>query len=330
MRAITIPEPGEADALVLADVPAPTPSEGEVLVEVVAAGVNRADVQQRKGYYPPPPGASELPGLEVSGRVAEMGPGTEGAGWEVGDEVCALLAGGGYAEYVAVPVGQLLPVPHGIPLADAAALPEVACTVWSNLVIEAHLREGETVLLHGGSSGIGTMAIQVAKALGARVAVTAGSRDKLEACRDLGADVLVNYQEQDFVEEVRAATGGRGADAILDVVGAKYLSRNVDLLARDGRLVVIGLLGGRKAELDLGALLPKRGRVIATSLRSRSTEDKARIVAVVREQVWPWIEEGRVRTVIQSRHPLADAAAAHREMEASGHVGKILLEVEDA
>ncbi|WP_134774952.1 NAD(P)H-quinone oxidoreductase [Ornithinimicrobium flavum] len=327
MNAVTITAPGEADVLVAARVDSPEPGEGEVLVEVVAAGVNRADVMQRKGFYPPPPGASELPGLEVSGRVARLGPGADGAGWSVGDEVCALLTGGGYAELVAVPVGQLLPVPSGVPLADAAALPEVACTVWSNLVLEAGLAAGETVLLHGGSSGIGTMAIQVAKALGARVAVTAGSAEKLEACRELGADILVNYREQDFVEELKAATDGRGADVILDVVGAKYLGPNVKALAPDGRLVVIGLLGGRTGELDLGALLARRGRVIATSLRSRSPQDKARIVAEVREHLWPWIEAGRVRPLIQSRHPLAEAAAAHREMEASQHIGKILLDV---
>ncbi len=330
MRAITISEPGAPDVLVPADVEPPLPGPGEVLVDVVAAGVNRADVQQRKGYYPPPKGASELPGLEVSGRIASLGPDTEGAGWAVGDEVCALLSGGGYAEQVAVPVGQLLPVPAGVPLADAAALPEVACTVWSNLVMEAGLGEGETVLLHGGSSGIGTMAVQIACALGARVAVTAGSAAKLEACEELGADLLIDYKEQDFVEQIKAATDGRGADVILDVVGAKYLARNVDALAPDGRLVVIGLLGGTKAELDLGALLRKRGRVIATSLRSRSPESKAQIVAQVRERVWPWVEEGRVRTVIQSRHALEDAAAAHQEMEASGHIGKILLDVSPA
>lgn len=320
-------EPGAADVLVEAEVPDPVLQDGEVLVEVVAAGVNRADVQQRKGFYPPPPGASETIGLEVSGRVRELGPGTEDAGWQVGDEVCALLAGGGYAELVAVPVGQLLPVPEAVALEDAAAIPEVACTVWSNLVDQAGLTERETVLLHGGSSGIGTMAIQVAKALGATVAVTAGSRAKLDACRELGADILVNYREQDFVEELRAATDGRGADVILDVVGAKYLDRNIDALATGGRLVVIGLLGGRKAELDLGKLLPKRASVAATSLRGRSLEDKARIVRDVRETVWPWIEQGRVRTVISSRHPLAEAAAAHREMEESGHIGKIVLDL---
>lgn len=327
MRAITISEPGDPDVLVLGDVPAPTADRGEVLVDVVTAGVNRADVQQRKGFYPPPKGASELLGLEVSGRIAALGPDTEGSGWAVGDEVCALLSGGGYAEQVAVPVGQLLPVPRGVPLADAAALPEVACTVWNNLVMTAGLKEGETALLHGGSSGIGTMAIQLATALGARVAVTAGSPEKLDACRELGAEVLIDYKEQDFVEEIRQATDGRGADVILDVVGAKYLSRNVEALAPDGRLVVIGLLGGTKAELDLGALLRKRGRVIATALRSRSLESKAEIVTQVREHVWPWVEQGKVRAVIQSRHPLGDATAAHREMEASEHIGKILLEV---
>lgn len=328
MRAITIREPGEADVLLPADVPAPEPGPGEVLVEVVAAGVNRADVMQRRGFYPPPPGASELPGLEVSGRVAALGP--EVAGWAVGDEVCALLAGGGYAESVAVPTAQLLPVPAGVSLADAAALPEVACTVWSNLVMEAGLRAGETVLLHGGSSGIGTMAIQLAKALGARVAVTAGSDEKLAVCRELGADILVNYREQDFHVEMKEATDGAGADVILDVVGATYLQRNVATLAKDGRLVVIGLLGGRTGELDLGALLNKRGRVIATSLRSRPPEGKAEVVAQVREHVWPMIEDGRVRPMVQSRHRLEDAAAAHREMEASQHIGKILLDVAGA
>lgn len=327
MNAVTITGPGGADVLVLAQVDRPEPREGEALVEVVAAGVNRADVMQRQGFYPPPPGASELPGLEVSGRIAQLGPGTDGSGWSIGDEVCALLTGGGYAEFAAVPVGQLLPVPSGLSVADAAALPEVACTVWSNLVLEAGLHAGETVLLHGGSSGIGTMAVQVATALGARVAVTAGSAEKLQACRELGADILVHYREQDFVEELKAATDGRGADVILDVVGAKYLEPNVRALAPDGRLVVIGLLGGRKGELDLGALLAKRGRVIATSLRSRPLEDKARIVAEVREHVWPWLESGQVRPLIQSRHPLAEAAAAHREMEASQHIGKILLDL---
>ncbi len=323
MRAITIPEPGEADALVLADVPAPTAGPGQVLVDVVAAGVNRADVMQRMGFYPPPPGASELPGLEVSGRIAALGEGVDG--WAVGDEVCALLDGGGYAEQAVAPVGQLLPVPSGVSLEDAAGLPEVAATVWSNVFLTANIQPGQYLLIHGGSSGIGTMAIQLAKAVGAHVAVTAGSAAKLDFCRELGAEILVNYREEDFVEKVRSASAGHGADVILDNMGAKYLARNVDLLATNGRLVTIGLMGGRTAELDLGVLLGKRGAVIATSLRARPLAEKAAIVAAVREHVWPLIEAGQVRPVIHARHPLADAPAAHREMEASGHIGKILL-----
>jgi putative PIG3 family NAD(P)H quinone oxidoreductase len=323
VKAITIPEPGEADALVLDDVPDPEPGPGEVRIRVCAAGVNRADVQQRKGFYPPPPGASEYPGLEVSGTVDAVGE--DVTQWVVGDEVCALLSGGGYAELVCVPAGQVLPVPSGVPLEDAAALPEVVCTVWSNVFMTANLLPGQTVLVHGGSSGIGTMAIQLAREVGARVAVTAGTAEKLEACRALGAEVLVNYREQDFVEQVRAATGGAGADVVLDNMGAKYLARNVEVLAVNGRLVVIGLQGGRTAELDLATLLSKRAAVIATSLRARPAAEKATIVAAVREHVWPLLESGRVVPVIQGRHPLADATVAHREMEASGHVGKILL-----
>lgn len=328
MRAITIPEPGEPDALVPADVPAPLPGPGEVLLDVVAAGVNRADVMQRKGFYPPPPGTSELPGLEVSGRVAALGEGV--TGWPIGAEVCALLSGGGYAEQVTVPVGQLLPVPAGVDLRDAAALPEVVCTVWSNVFQAAGLQEGEWLLVHGGSSGIGTMAIQLAREFGARVAVTAGSDEKLKACAAFGAQTLVNYREQDFVEQVREATDGAGVDVILDVVGAKYLERNLDALTTGGRLVVIGLQGGRKAELNLGSLLTKRASVLATSLRGRPAEGKAEIVNAVREQVWPLIEQGRVRPVIHQRLPLEQAADAHRLMEESSHIGKILLDVEQA
>lgn len=323
MKAIEIREPGDADVLVPTEVPDPAAGAGQVVIEVVAAGVNRADVMQRMGFYPPPPGASPLPGLEVSGRVVEVGAGV--TGWSVGDEACALLDGGGYAERVAVPAGQLLPVPDGVALRDAAALPEVACTVWSNLVDVARLAPGETVLVHGGTSGIGTFAIQLAKARGCRVAVTAGTPEKLAFCRELGADVAVNYHEDDFVEAVREATDGRGADVVLDSIGAKYLSRNVDVLATGGRLVVIGLLGGRKGELDLAALLGKRGSITATSLRARDPQDKARIVAAVRDEVWPLLADGSVRPVVHSTHPLAEAAAAHREMESSTHVGKILL-----
>ena len=325
MKAITIPEPGGPEALTLSDVDTPEARAGEVLVRVAAAGVNRADTMQRQGFYPPPPGESELPGLEVSGTVEALGEGVEG--WAVGDEVCALLAGGGYAEHVRVPAGQLLPVPHGVSLEDAAALPEVACTVWSNVFLTANLQPGETLLVHGGSSGIGTMAIQLAKAVGATVAVTAGTAEKLEACRGLGADVLVNYRDEDFVERVKEATGGRGANVVLDNMGAKYLGRNVDVLATNGRLVVIGMQGGRVGELDLGVLLGKRGAVIATSLRARPLEEKAAIVAAVREHVWPLVEDGVVRPIVHSRHPLASAADAHRELEESGHIGKILLTV---
>ena len=325
MKAITIPEPGDASALVLAEVPEPQPAHGEVRVRVAAAGVNRADVMQRMGFYPPPPGAPEYPGLEVSGTIDALGDAVDG--WAVGDEVCALLSGGGYAELVCVPAGQLLPVPAGVGLEEAAALPEVVSTVWSNVFMTANLLPGQAFLVHGGSSGIGTMAIQLAREIGARVAVTAGSADKLEACRQLGAEILVNYREQDFVEELRGATAGAGADVILDNMGAKYLARNVDALAVNGRLVVIGLQGGAKAELDLGQLLRKRGAVIATSLRARPADEKAAIVAAVREHVWPLVESGRVKPVVHGRHPLAAAAEAHRELEASGHIGKILLTV---
>ena len=323
MRGISITEPGDADVLQITEIEAPTAGPGDVVVDMVAAGVNRADVMQRLGHYPPPAGASPLPGLEVSGTIREVGPGVEG--WSVGDEVCALVDGGGYAEQVRVPAAQLLPVPKGVSLTDAAGLPEVACTVWSNVFMTANLQPDDVFLVHGGSSGIGTMAIQLATAAGARVAVTAGSQAKLDVCRDLGAQILVNYREQDFVEEVRAATDGHGADVVLDLMGARYLPRNVDLLATSGRLVVIGLMGGRKGELDLGKLLSKRAAVIATSLRARPAAEKAAIVAAVREHVWPLIEDGAVRPIVQGTHPLERAADAHRELEASGHIGKILL-----
>ncbi|WP_372408590.1 NAD(P)H-quinone oxidoreductase [Streptomyces luteireticuli] len=323
MHAITIPTPGGPDALVWAEVPDPVPGGGEVLVEVAATAVNRADLMQSKGLYPPPPGASPYLGLECSGRIAALGPGV--SGWAVGDEVCALLAGGGYAEKAVVPVGQLLPVPEGLDTVSAAALPEVTATVWSNVFMLAHLRPGETLLVHGGGSGIGTMAVQLAKAVGARVAVTAGGAEKLERCRELGADILIDYREQDFVEELRKVTGGAGADVILDIMGAKYLERNVDALAVNGRLAVIGLQGGRKAELDLGKLLSKRAAVMATTLRSRPLAEKAAIVAAVREHVWPLVSGGRVRPVVDRRMPLRDAAAAHRILEESAHVGKVLL-----
>jgi putative PIG3 family NAD(P)H quinone oxidoreductase len=323
MKAITIPTPGDADALVLAEVPSPEIAADEVLVQVAAAGVNRADLMQRQGFYPPPPGAPAYPGLEVSGTVSALG--TDVTDWAVGDQVCALLSGGGYAEQVAVPARQLLPVPRGVSLVDAAALPEVVCTVWSNVFMTANLQPAQTILIHGGSSGIGTMAIQLARAIDARVAVTAGSGDKLEACRALGAEILVNYRDQDFVEVLAEATQGAGADVILDNIGAKYLDRNVNALAVNGRLVIIGLQGGVKAELNIGTLLRKSAAVISTSLRGRPAAEKAAIVAAVREHVWPLVESGGVKPVVHRTFPLAEAADAHRELEAGRNIGKVLL-----
>ncbi len=322
MRAITIPKPGGPEALVWAEVPDPEPSPDEVLIDVRASGVNRADLLQRQGHYPPPPGASAYPGMECAGVVAAVGTGV--TGWEVGQPVCALLAGGGYAERVAVPAGQVLPVPAGVDPVEAAALPEVACTVWSNVVRLAGLASGDTLLVHGGGSGIGTFAVQLGKALGTTVVVTARAR-KHDALRELGADHTIDYQTQDFVEEIRSATGGRGADVILDIMGAAYLGRNIAALATGGRLVVIGMQGGRKGELDLGALLAKRASISATALRSRPVEDKAAIVQGVREQVWPLIEAGKIRPVVDRRFPLAQAAEAHRLLESSDHLGKVLL-----
>ena len=325
MKAIVITEPGGPDVLAWREVPDAAAGPGEVLVRVQATAVNRADLMQREGHYDPPPGASTYPGLECSGTIEALGTGV--SGWAVGSEVCALLAGGGYAELVAVPVGQLLPVPAGVSLVEAAALPEVTCTVWSNVFMTAALQPGEMLLVHGGSSGIGTMAIQLAREVGARVAVTAGSADKLERCRLLGASLLINYRDQDFVDEVRTATGGLGADVILDNMGAKYLSRNVDVLSANGRLVVIGLQGGTRAELDLGVLLRKRAAVIATSLRARPLAEKATIVAAVREHVWPLVASGAVRPVVHATLPLAEAGRAHQMLADSTHVGKVLLAV---
>jgi len=323
MKAITIPTPGDADSLVLDEVARPDITAQEVLVQVAAAGLNRADLMQRQGFYPPPPGASSYPGMEVSGTISALG--SDVTGWRVGDQVCALLSGGGYAEQVAVPATQLLPVPDGVSLVDAAALPEVVCTVWSNVFMTANLQPDQTILIHGGSSGIGTMAIQLARAIGARIAVTAGSGDKLEACRALGAEILINYREQDFAQVLADATKGHGADVILDNMGAKYLARNVNGLAVNGRLVIIGLQGGVKAELDINALLRKSAAIIATSLRARPAAEKAAIVAAVREHVWPLIEAGHVKPIVYKAFPLARASDAHRELEASTHIGKILL-----
>jgi putative PIG3 family NAD(P)H quinone oxidoreductase len=325
MRAVTAAEPGGPDVLSVTELADPEPGPGEVVVDVAASAVNRADLLQRQGHYPPPKGASDVLGLECSGTVSAVGP--EVAGWQAGDQVCALLAGGGYAEKVLVPAGQLMPLPPGVDVETAAALPEVACTVWSNVFMVANLQPDETLLVHGGAGGIGTFAIQLAHALGSRVVTTAGSAEKLEVCRSLGADVAVNYREQDFVEEVRAATEGRGADVVLDNMGAKYLGRNVDALATQGRLVIIGMQGGSKGELDIGVLLRKRGAVIATALRSRPVAEKAAICAAVAEHVWPLVAAGEVRPVVHERFPLDRAADAHRAVEDGVNVGKVLLTV---
>jgi putative PIG3 family NAD(P)H quinone oxidoreductase len=320
MYAIVIREPGGPEVLEWTEVPDPAPGPGEVVIDVTAAGVNRADLLQRQGFYPPPAGAPPYPGLEASGRISALGDGV--TGWRLGDEVCALLAGGGYAEKVAVPTGQVQLVPKGLSLVEAAALPEAACTVWSSVFTAGGLGEGETFLVHGGASGIGTLAIQLAKARGARVLCTVGSPEKAVRCRELGADVTIDYRDEDFAE-------AGPYDVILDIIGAKYLERNVRSLATGGRLVVIGLQGGAKGELDLGALLTKRAAVHATSLRSRPLEEKAAIVASVRENVVPLIESGSVHPVIDRTLPMSQAAKAHRILESSGHVGKILLETEN-
>jgi putative PIG3 family NAD(P)H quinone oxidoreductase len=330
MRAVTLSEPGGPDVLGWGEAPDPACGPGEVIIDVAATAVNRADLLQRQGFYPPPPGASEILGLECSGIISEVGDGVDG--WAVGDEVCALLSGGGYAERVAVPSGQVLPRPSGVELATAAGLPEVTCTVWSNVFLLAGLRRGDAFLVHGGSSGIGTMAIQLAARAGARVFTTAGSAAKLEFCRELGAEVLIDYREEDFVERVQEETDGAGVDVVLDNMGAKYLARNLDALAVGGRLVSIGMQGGTKAELDLGKLMRKRGAVHATTLRSRPATGpggKAEIVAAVRHDVWPDVERGVVRPIIDRRLPLSRAAEAHRVVEASEHIGKVLLLTED-
>ena len=323
MRAVVITEPGEPEVLRWLEVPDPVPGPGDVIIDVAASGVNRADLMQRQGFYPPPPGAPPYPGLECSGRLRAVGEGV--TSWRPGDEVCALLAGGGYAEQVAVPEGQLLPVPETVEVTTAAAFPETACTVYANVFQLARLASGEMLLVHGGSSGIGTMAIQLAKAFGARVACTAGSEQKLARCRELGADPAIDYRTEDFVAAVRDATDGAGADVILDIMGASYLAPNLAALATGGRLVVIGRQGGSRAELDLGVLQAKQASLHATTLRARPTEDKAAVVAAVRDQVWPLINAGKVAAIIDRELPMSQAAQAHRVMAASEHIGKILL-----
>lgn len=325
MRAVTAPQPGGPEALRLVDLPDPVAGPGEVLVRVAATSVNRADVMQREGHYPPPPGASDVLGLELSGRIEALGEGVEG--WAVGEHVMAVVAAGGYAELAAVPAGCLLPVPAALELVEAAAVPEVFTTVYDNVFVRGRLAVGETLLVHGGSSGIGTAAVQLARHAGAQVLVTASSGEKLDAARQLGATDGFDYTAQDWVALAREATGGRGVDVVLDVVGASYLDRNVEVLAVEGRLVVIGLQGGTTAELDLGLMLRRRLSVMASSLRARSAEEKAALAARMRMDVLPGFEEGALRPVVDRVLDLADVAEAHRVVEAGEHIGKVLLRV---
>ena len=323
MRAVLADGAGGPEVLVVRELPDPEPGPGEVVLEVAAAGLNRADLLQRMGFYPPPPGSSDVLGMECSGTVAAAGAGVED--WSVGDRACALLSAGAYATHVAVPAGQLMPVPAGVGLVEAAALPEVACTVWSNVFMIAALQPDEVLLVHGGAGGIGTFAIQLAAQLGARVFTTAGTEEKRELCRSLCAEVAIDYRGEDFVEVVKAHTDGAGADVVLDNMGASYLERNVAVLATEGRLVVIGMQGGTRGELDLNALLRKRGAIIATTLRARPSEEKAAICASVVEHVWPLVADGRVRPMVHEAVPLDDVRRAHELMESGEHTGKILL-----
>ncbi|XP_027356793.1 quinone oxidoreductase PIG3 isoform X1 [Abrus precatorius] len=323
MKAIVITSPGGPEVLQLQDVEDPQLKDDEVLIQVHATALNRADTLQRKGSYPPPQGASPYLGLECSGTVLSLGKNV--SKWKIGDQVCALLAGGGYAQKVAVPAGQLLPVPPGVSLQDAASFPEVACTVWSTVFMMSRLSHGETLLIHGGSSGIGTFAIQIAKYIGARVFVTAGSEEKLAFCKSIGADVAINYKTQDFVARVKEETDGQGVDVILDCMGASYYQRNLDSLNFDGRLFIIGFQGGVSTQVDLRPLLAKRLNVQAAGLRNRTPENKAVIISEVEKNVWPAIAEGKVKPVVYKTFPLSEAAEAHRLMESSQHIGKILL-----
>ncbi|MCW2651331.1 MAG: NAD(P)H-quinone oxidoreductase [Mycobacterium sp.] len=325
MHAVVVESP---EQLSWQEVPDVRPGPGEVLIKVAAAGVNRADLLQAAGNYPPPPGASDILGMEASGVIAELGEGV--TDWSIGQEVCALLAGGGYAEFVAVPAAQVMPVPAGVGLVEAAGLPEVACTVWSNLVMTAHLANGQTLLLHGGASGIGTHAVQVARELGAKIAVTAGSQAKLDLTRQLGAHIGINYHDEDFVSRIREKTDGAGADVILDIIGAAYLDRNIDALAPDGQLIVIGMQGGTTGELNLGKLVGKRARVIGTTLRGRPVDgpnSKGAIVAEVVPHLWPMIADGRVRPCIGAELPIQRAAEAHQLLASGGVAGKVILRV---
>jgi putative PIG3 family NAD(P)H quinone oxidoreductase len=323
MIAIEIREPGEPDVLVPVERPNLSPGPGDVLIKVRAAGVNRPDVMQRRGRYPPPPGASDIPGLEVAGTVEALGDGV--SGWSIGDAICALVAGGGYAEFCVAPSPQCLPIPRGMDFVTAAAIPETFFTVWTNVFERGRLKPGESILIHGGSSGIGTTAIQLARAFEARVFATAGSADKCAACERLGAQRCVNYRETDFVEAIRELTGGAGVNVVLDIVGGPYVPRNLDVLAVEGRLVQIGVLGGAKTELNVAVIMQKRLIVTGSTLRARPIADKAAIAAAVREHAWPLLESGAVKPVVYATFPLRDAAAAHRLMESSEHIGKIVL-----
>jgi NADPH:quinone reductase len=323
MIAIEIREPGEPDVLVPVERPNLSPGPGDVLIKVRAAGVNRPDVMQRRGRYPPPPGASDIPGLEVAGTVEAVGDGV--SGWSIGDEICALVAGGGYAEFCLAPSPQCLPIPRGMDFVTAAAIPETFFTVWTNVFERGRLKPGESILIHGGSSGIGTTAIQLARAFEARVFATAGSADKCAACERLGAQRCINYRETDFVEAIRELTGGAGVNVVLDIVGGPYVPRNLDVLAVEGRLVQIGVLGGAKTELNVAVIMQKRLIVTGSTLRVRPIADKAAIAAAVREHVWPLLESGAVKPLVYATFPLRDAAAAHRLMESSEHIGKIVL-----
>ncbi|RYV51589.1 NAD(P)H-quinone oxidoreductase [Pengzhenrongella frigida] len=323
MRAVVISSPGGPDVLVERTLPDPTPGRGEVLIDVAAAGVNRADLLQRQGKYPPPPGAPTWPGLEVSGTIAAMGPGA--VSWSVGTRVCALLGGGGYADLVVAPAAQLLPVPPGLDLGAAAALPEAVCTAWSNLVDAGRLRAGEWVLVQGGSGGVGSVAIQLAVALGARVATTAGGPERTARCAALGAELVIDHRTQDVTRTVLEATGGRGVDVVLDVLGAGALAANLESLAIGGRLVVIGLQQGRRAELDLGLLLTRRASVIGTTLRARSTAEKTALVAALCAHAWPMLDDGRLRPIVHARIPFDRAREAHELLESGEVFGKVLL-----
>ena len=325
MTAIEISAPGGPEVLVPASRPLPQPGAGEVLIKVAAAGVNRPDCLQRQGSYPPPKGASDIPGLEIAGEVVALGEGVKDL--KVGDKVCALVTGGGYAEYCAAPAVQCLPIPKGYSMAQAAALPETFFTVWVNVFQRSALKPGESFLVHGGTSGIGTTAIQLAKAFGCTVFATAGSADKVKACQDLGADHAINYREEDFVEVVKEATGGKGVDVILDMVGGDYIPRDIKALAEDGRLSFIAFLGGPKAEVNFAAVMMKRLTITGSTLRARPVEVKAQLAAELKAKVWPLLDQGRIAPVMAAAFPLAEAAKAHALMESSGHIGKIVLTV---